>query len=161
MTKNIYPKNPPTVAIPIIRAVQSLLNFPLASCISAVSSGAKIIEKHFTIDNNIPGADNALSMEPEEFRSMCEGIREAERMLYGSNVKPHPLESAIKNSRYRKVVASKDINKGEEINLSNVYFMRIEECVESIDASNWGLVSGRECSQNIKKYAPITMKSIS
>ena len=130
------------------------------ACISAVSSGAKIIEKHFTTNNNIPGADNALSMEPESFSSMCKSIRDVEKMIYGSTLKPHPLETTIKNSRYRKVVASKDIKKGDQINLSNVYFMRIDDSLEAVDASNWSLLSGRQCSQNIQKYTPITMQSI-
>ena len=38
------------------------------ACIAAVASGAKIIEKHFTIDNNLPGGDNKLSMTQKIFK---------------------------------------------------------------------------------------------
>ena len=132
---------------------------PLA-CISAVASGAKIIEKHFTIDNNITGADNSLSMNPKEFKSMCKNIREIEEMLYGSTFKPHPLEESLKKSRYRKIVAGVNINKGDEINLSNVNFMRIDDDLDSIDASEWNLFSGKKSKKNIQKFSPITLKCI-
>ena len=45
------------------------------ACLTAVSLGAKIIEKHFTVDRSIIGADNKSSMEPKEFKEMCTKIR--------------------------------------------------------------------------------------
>ena len=132
---------------------------PLA-CISAVAKGAKIIEKHFTIDNKIKGADNAMSMNHKSFKEMCENIRDVEKMLHGSKLKPHPMENSIKNSRYRKIVAKKDIDIGQEINLENVNFMRIDTNIESLDAAEWKIISGKKSKKNIKKYSPITLKCI-
>ena len=66
------------------------------ACIAAVASGAKIIEKHFTIDNNLPGGDNKLSMTPKDFQEMCKKIRDIEKMFFYSTAKPHPDEVKVK-----------------------------------------------------------------
>ena len=130
------------------------------ACISAVASGAKIIEKHFTLNKNLKGADNPLSLDHKSFKNMCKSIRDVEEMLYGSTLKPHPIEKALKNSRYRKIVAKKDIRQGDTINLSNVNFMRVNDIKEAIDASKWSTISGKKSKRNIKKYSPITFNCI-
>ena len=66
-----------------------------------------------------------MSMDAKSFKSMCNNIRDIEKMIYGSNFKPHPMEINIKKLRYRKIVAKHDIAIGEEINLNNINFMRI------------------------------------
>jgi len=132
---------------------------PLA-CIAAISKGAKIIEKHFTINNNIKGADNAMSMDAKSFKSMCNDIRDVEKMIHGSKLKPHPMEKKIKKLRYRKIVAKHDIAIGEEINFNNINFMRININEESLDASKWHLLSGKKSKIFINKFSPVTLKHI-
>lgn len=63
--------------------------------IAAVALGAKIIEKHFTLDRNLPGPDHAASLEPVELKAMVTAIRNIEQSL-GSNSK-EPSESEFKN----------------------------------------------------------------
>ena len=129
------------------------------ACLSAVSIGAKIIEKHFTIDRSINGADNKTSMEPKEFRDMCIKIRNIEDMLYKSSDKPHTLELKLRNNRYRKVVAKRDIKKGEKIIIENVNFMRGEDNYNtSINAYDWNKIEGKICVKNIKKNSFITIE---
>ena len=128
------------------------------ACLAAVSIGAKIIEKHFTIDSSINGADNKTSMEPQEFRDMCIKIRNIEDMLYKSNDKPHALELKLKNNRFRKVVAKRDIKKGEKIIIENVNFMRGEDNSNNfINAYDWHKIEGKGCIKNIKKHSFITI----
>ena len=129
------------------------------ACLASVALGAKIIEKHFTIDNTLEGADNALSMKPEDFKKMCENIRNIENMKYGPNVKPHPLELELRDTRYRKIVAKRDIQKGEEFNVENTNFMRITSKDESLFASDWNKVSGKISKKFIKKHTLITKNS--
>ena len=129
------------------------------ACIAAISKGAKIIEKHFTINNNIKGADNAMSMDAKSFKSMCNAIRDVEKMIHGSKLKPHPMEINIKEIRYRKIVAKHDIAIGEEINLNNINFMRININKTSLDASKWHLLSGKKSKIFINKYSPVTLNN--
>ena len=118
----------------IISGYSDHSNGPLA-CMAAIAKGAKVIEKHFTINNNIKGADNAMSMDAKSFKFACNNIRDIEKMIYGSNFKPHPMEINIKKLRYRKIVAKHDIAIGEEINLNNINFMRININEGTLDAS--------------------------
>jgi N,N'-diacetyllegionaminate synthase len=80
-----------------------------ATCMSAVALGACVIEKHFTIDKNLPGPDQSSSYDPKEFKRFVKNIRDVERIL-GSSVKK-PTEAELKNMQgmRRSVVANKTI----------------------------------------------------
>lgn len=81
--------------------------------IAAVSLGATIIEKHFTLDCNMPGPDQLASLEPSELIEMVKAIRNVEDAL-GSDQK-FPSESELKNRDVarKSIVASCSINKGD------------------------------------------------
>ena len=64
--------------------------------IAAVARGAKVIEKHFTLDRNLPGPDHRASLEPNELEAMVEGIRNIEKALSGDG-KKKPSKSEKKN----------------------------------------------------------------
>ncbi|MAZ30963.1 MAG: N-acetylneuraminate synthase [Flavobacteriales bacterium] len=81
--------------------------------IAAVALGAKVIEKHFTLDRKLPGPDHRASLEPHELVAMVAGIRNIEKAL-GTGVK-EPSESEKKNIGIarKSIVASCDIRKGD------------------------------------------------
>ena len=130
------------------------------ACIAAVASGAKIIEKHFTIDNNLPGGDNKLSMTPKDFQAMCEKIRDIEKMFFYSTAKPHPDEVKVKIKRIRKVVAKEDLNKGDKINISNVKFIRVENSQDFFSAYDWDKIVNKKTKCKIKKNQLINKHNI-
>ncbi|TRX70543.1 N-acetylneuraminate synthase [Carboxylicivirga sp. M1479] len=72
--------------------------------IAAVALGATVIEKHFTLDNSLPGPDHKASLEPMEFKDMVKGVRNIERAL-GTGIKA-PTLSELKN----KSIARKSIH---------------------------------------------------
>ena len=82
--------------------------------IAAVALGAKIIEKHFTLDRSLPGPDHKASLEPNELKTMVNAIRNTELALKGSGLK-EPTKSEIKNlSVARKSLhTSKELKKGK------------------------------------------------
>lgn len=88
--------------------------------IAAVALGAKVIEKHFTLDRNLKGPDHIASLEPDELKRMVDNIRNIEKAL-GSSVKK-VSKSEYKNiSVARKsIIASKDIKKGELFTVENI-----------------------------------------
>lgn len=88
--------------------------------IAAVSLGAKVIEKHFTIDKNLPGPDHKASLDPVELKKMVRSIRNIEQAL-GNGIK-EPSESEKKNiSVARKsLVAAKTIEEGEIFSKTNL-----------------------------------------
>ncbi len=64
--------------------------------IAAVALGAKVIEKHFTLDRTMPGPDHVASLEPQELRDMVLAVRNIEKAISGSG-KKIPSESELKN----------------------------------------------------------------
>lgn len=81
--------------------------------IAAVARGARIIEKHFTLDRNLPGPDHMASLEPMELRQMVDAIRNVESAL-GSSLK-RPVDGELPNigAARRSIVAARRIVAGE------------------------------------------------
>lgn len=81
--------------------------------IVATALGAKLIEKHFTLDKSLPGPDHKASLDPSELKAMVQGIRDAELSL-GSPIKT-PQVSEIENKKIarKSLVAASDIKAGE------------------------------------------------
>lgn len=87
------------------------VNIPLA----AVALGAKVIEKHFTLDKKMGGPDHAVSADPDELKNLISGIREIKKS-FGTSVKvPSKDEIEMKKSFRKSIVANTDIRKGETI----------------------------------------------
>jgi N,N'-diacetyllegionaminate synthase len=81
--------------------------------VAAVAMGAKVIEKHFTLDKNMPGPDHRASLEPDELTAMIKAIRKVSLALGSSIKKPSPSELKNKAAVRKSIVASKNITKGE------------------------------------------------
>ena len=88
--------------------------------VAAVSLGASVIEKHFTLDKNMAGPDHKASLEPHELKAMVRAIRNIEKAL-GNGIKK-PSKSEIKNIPLvrKSIVALRDIKKGERFTESNI-----------------------------------------
>jgi N-acetylneuraminate synthase len=95
----------------------------IAVPVAAVALGACIIEKHMTLSRDIPGPDSAFSLEPQEFKTMVEAIRVAEKALgeiyYGVR------EKEAKSRMFRRsLFVVKDMKAGEEFTPENVRSIR-------------------------------------
>lgn len=88
--------------------------------IAAVAIGAKVIEKHFTLDKNMEGPDHKASLEPSELKEMVRAIRNIEKAM-GNGIKS-PSESEIKNLNIarKSIVANRFIKKGEKFTEENL-----------------------------------------
>jgi N,N'-diacetyllegionaminate synthase len=88
--------------------------------IAAAALGAKVIEKHFTLDKSLPGPDHKASLEPDELKAMVSAIRNIE-IAMGDGIKA-PTSSEVRNkSLVRKsLVASKAIRAGELFTPENI-----------------------------------------
>jgi N-acetylneuraminate synthase/N,N'-diacetyllegionaminate synthase len=95
----------------------------LMPCI-AVSLGAKIIEKHLTLDRNMKGPDHKASLEPDAFAKMVLSIRQVESAL-GNGIKvPAPCEKQYIAQVRRSVVALRDLKQGEKITAKDIGIKR-------------------------------------
>lgn len=88
--------------------------------VMAVSLGASVIEKHFTLDRNMEGPDHKASLEPNELRDMIEAVRNAEAALGSGLKKPSASEIDNLSVARKSVVAACDIHKGEILTEKNL-----------------------------------------
>ena len=86
----------------------------------AVAMGAKVIEKHFTLNRKMKGPDHKASLTPKELKKMIEKIRNVEIFLGNDEKKPTSSEKKNMSIARKSIVASKDICKGEIFTLKNI-----------------------------------------
>lgn len=90
---------------------------------SAVSLGARIVEKHFILDRKLGGPDSAFSMEPAEYKEMIDNIRSVEKILGSSE---YQMSAKQEKSRVfmRSLYVVKDVKKGDVVTEENVASVR-------------------------------------
>lgn len=92
--------------------------------IAAVALGARVIEKHFTLDRNMEGPDHKASLEPDELAAMVKGIRDIEQAL-GDGIKvPQMSEQKNKSAARKSLVAARDIASGAFFDTDNLAIKR-------------------------------------
>ena len=92
--------------------------------IAAVALGAKVIEKHFTLDRNMPGPDHKASLEPSELKAMVTAIRNIERALGDGVKRVSDSEKANISVARKSIVAAVPIKKGEVLTEDNITVKR-------------------------------------
>jgi len=123
--------------------------------IAAVALGARVIEKHFTLDRNLPGPDHRASLEPNELKSMVNSIRNIEKALSGSGIK-EPSKSELKNKQIirKSIIALKPITKGEIFNNRNIGTKRPGT---GISPMKWESVIGQVSKNNFEQDELISL----
>jgi N-acetylneuraminate synthase/N,N'-diacetyllegionaminate synthase len=93
--------------------------------IAAVALGAKVIEKHFTLDRKMEGPDHIASLEPHELKAMVTAIRNVERAISGSGLK-EPSESEKKNIDIarKSIHYASNLNENSIISLNDLIMLR-------------------------------------
>lgn len=115
--------------------------------IAAVALGARIIEKHFTLNKNMKGPDHKASLEPDELKEMVAAIRNIELAL-GDGVKnPNKSEIEIMKVTRKSIVASKNIKKSEIFTKTNI---TIKRPGTGISPMRWSEVIGQKANRDYK-----------
>ncbi len=121
---------------------------PLAS-IAAVSLGADVIEKHFSLDRSQNGADHHVAVDEKMLAEMMAGIRGVEKML---GVKKRELckeELDMRVFKRRKVIAASDMKKGEQISSLSKIKMLQTKSREGIEINKVDSILGRKINKDI------------
>ncbi len=108
--------------------------------IAAVALGARVIEKHFTLDRNLPGPDHMASLEPIEFKAMVQAIRNVEKALGDGIKKPGPTERKNITVVRKSIVASRKILKGERFTEEN---LTVKRPANGISPMRWEEIIGK------------------
>ena len=92
----------------------------IAVSLAAVARGARIIEKHFTLDRALPGPDHAASLEPGELTDLVAGIRAVSLALGHSEKTPGSAELRNAEVARKSLVAARPIRRGEAFDQDNL-----------------------------------------
>jgi N-acetylneuraminate synthase len=88
---------------------------PVQAPVAAVALGARAIEKHFTLDNRLPGPDHAFAVTPQELAALVRAVREAETMLGDGQKRVGEAEQELALFARRGLQASRDIRRGDAL----------------------------------------------
>ena len=113
--------------------------------IAAVAMGATVIEKHFTLDRNMPGPDHAASLEPEELKAMVTAIRNIEKAMGGGEKKPSSSETKNISVARKSIVAKMSIKKGELFTEEN---LTVKRPGTGMSPMGWDTVIGKAASSD-------------
>lgn len=116
--------------------------------VAAVALGSCVIEKHFTIDKNLPGPDHKASLEPQELSEMVKAIRNVEKGLGNGIKKPTTEEIEIKKLVRKSIVAKEDIPKGS---ILTEEMLDVKRPGTGIEPKYLNELIGRELIDDIKK----------
>lgn len=128
-----YPSKLESANIRVIEAYQKMYNILTGYsdhapgsvvALGAVALGARVIEKHFTLDKTLPGPDHPHSMNPEEFKFMVKSIRELEKSLGTSFKQPVDEEAETLYVQRRGLCAKNEIKAGDEITENDIDVLR-------------------------------------
>ena len=125
--------------------------------IAAVALGAKVIEKHFTLDRKMPGPDHKASLEPNELKEMVKGIRNVEKAL--GNDKKIVTDVARKyiDVAKKSVIANKSIKKGEKISSD---MLIIKRPGTGLKPKYFYEIIGKKAKKDIEKDTLIQLEEI-
>lgn len=116
--------------------------------IAAVALGARIIEKHFTLDNNMYGPDHSCSLDVKTFNKMVKAIRNIETALGTGEKKPSKSELDNMPFIRKSIVASRYIRQGEVLSENNITVKRPSG---GISPNNWWNVIGKIAIKEFQK----------
>lgn len=127
------------------------------ACYAAVSLGAEIIEKHFTLDKQMEGPDHSCSLNPLEFKTLINGIRSIEKSLGNGVKKPTLAEEKNIYGMRRGIVAIKKIRKGDLFSIENLGVKRPLVGMLPSEIEN---LFGKVASMDIENDEPIFKENI-
>jgi N,N'-diacetyllegionaminate synthase len=119
-----YPADPGDVNLKAMGTMAAAFGVPvgysdhtlgLAIPVAAVAMGASVIEKHLTLDQNLPGPDHRASLEPDEFMEMVQSIRRVEAAKGHGRKEPAESEANTASVARKFLVASQDIPAGSTL----------------------------------------------
>lgn len=122
--------------------------------VAAAALGAKIIEKHFTLNKKMNGPDHKASLEPGELKAMVTAIRNIEKALGGGVKKPSSSEFKNMKVARKSIVAKTDINKGSVFTEKN---LTVKRPAKGLSPMEWNKVLKKKAKKDFKKDKLISL----
>lgn len=122
--------------------------------VAAVALGATVIEKHFTLDRNMPGPDHRASLEPDEFAAMVRAIRNIEAALGTPDKRVSDSERPNIVVARKSIIAARDIRCGELLTEEN---LTVKRPGSGVSPMLWDKVLGSRAVRDFAVDEPITL----
>ena len=152
-----YPSKVSDSNINVIKTYKKILNCPVGysdhtqnntSAILSVAHGAKIIEKHFTINKKMYGPDHRMSLSPSELINFVNSIREAEKAL-GQNKKIILTSEVLNKSKLKKSLVAGQLIKAGQLITKNM--IKIKRPATGIRPKYLSIVVGKKAKKDIRE----------
>lgn len=123
---------------------------PITAPVAAVALGARAIEKHYTLDNRLPGPDHAFAVTPEELKAMVAAVRSAEQALGDGVKRVLPAEEELFAYARRRVQAIRPVAKGETLREDvNIAILRPGRQRAGVHPRRLAELEGRKAARDI------------
>jgi len=161
-----YPTKISDANLSTIPFLKNLFNSPVGfsdhtygieASLAAVSLGACIIEKHFTLDKKMDGPDQKLSLEPSEFSDLIKKIRQIEKSIGIPRLEPLKSEQPFQKNMRKSIATSIDIPKNTTITQSMLTFIRPANGIPPMLINE---ILGRKTKNLIKKGTILQWKNL-
>ena len=107
--------------------------------IAAVAMGARVVEKHFTLDKNMEGPDHKASSTPDEFKAYVKAIRDIEAAMGNGEKVPTKVEKEISKVVLKRIVAKRPIAKNQVITEEDICVKRNDV---GLSCNKWDIIVG-------------------
>jgi len=133
---------------------------PILAPVVAVSLGACLIEKHFTLSNRLPGPDHGFAIEPYELKALVQRVREAERVLGHGRKETLSEEQELRGFARRSIFATRTIAAGETLSAENIAVLRCGKLAFGLLPEDLDNVIGRRVARTIRAETAIRMGDV-
>lgn len=162
-----YPTPPEETNLNVINSLQEKFSYPIGYSdngpgimvpLTAVSLGAKIIEKHFTLDKKMVGPDHSFSADPKEFKELIDKIRKVETFLGDGIKKCQNSELESRTNVRRSITANMNIPKGIKLTKK---MLGIKRPATGINPMFLQKVIGKKTKRNVKNNESLKWNDLS
>lgn len=152
-----YPAKTEDVNLNAIRTMEKVFGLPVGYsdhtmgievAIAAVAIGARVIEKHFTLDREMEGPDHKASLMPDELGAMVKAIRNIEKAMGDGIKRPASCEYDMRNIMRKCLVAKRNIRKNDIFTAENI---TVKRPGAGISPAEWDKIIGRKAIRDFKE----------
>lgn len=146
---------------------------PVEAPVGAVALGARVIEKHITLDRRSPGPDHSFAIEPDELRRLVQAVHATEqRLAAGETIAVDPVllgtsektvqaeEQYLRGFAYRSVFTRRAIRAGERFTRDNLAILRNGQQPPGLHPRELRHLLGRICPRDLEAGEPVTWDSL-
>lgn len=161
-----YPAKPEDCNLRVIETLRAAFGYTVGfsdhtigneTAIAAVALGAKVIEKHYTIDKSLDGPDHAMSLDPGELKALVKSIRLVEKALGSTRKQPSAAEVKTSQVVRKRIFALRSIPAGSILKMEDIALYRADS---GLDSRYLDLIIGQKVRCDIAENELIMLNMI-